>query len=439
MEVPANLLWRIQPMRVDLAFGQKGLTVDLPEGFRYRVLEARSAVPLDSAEEAVRRALDAPTASLPLRDLARGKPSAAISVCDITRPVPNRLILPAILSDLETAGIPRGKVTILIATGLHRPATPAEVREICGEDIAARYRIVNHNARALAEHRHLGSTASGTPVYIDERFISAALHITVGFIEPHLMLGFSGGRKLIAPGLAAQETIKVLHSPQFMRDRHACEGSIEQNPLHLELLEIARMARHDFLVDVALARGTGQRPIAAVFAGDPVQAHREGVRLVSQVMLETLDEPVDAVITTGAGYPLDLTFYQSIKGITAASQVVKPGGKILLMAACTEGAGGKEFSKLLAEHGSDRKFMDHILHAPVVVDQWQLEKLGLVTCNAEVLYHVPGLPDEFQGSLWGKAYPTADAAVQALTSGLAPAATIAVIPEGPYVLARARP
>ncbi len=425
-------------MRVNLAFGQKGLTVDLPEGFRYRILEARSAVPLENPEDAVRSALEAPIGRPPLRELARGKPSAAISVCDITRPVPNRLILPAILSDLEAAGISREGVTILIATGLHRPATPGEIREVCGEEIAARYHIVNHNARALAEHRHLGSTASGTPVYIDERFVSAALHITVGFIEPHLMLGFSGGRKLIVPGLAAQETIKVLHSPKFMRDPHACEGSIDQNPLHLELLEIARMVRHDFLVDVAPARGAGQRPIAAVFSGDAVQAHREGLRFVSQVMLETLDEPVDAVITTSAGYPLDLTFYQAIKGITAASQIVKPGGKILLMAACAEGSGGKEFTELLTEHHSDHKFMEHILHSPVVVDQWQLEKLGLVTRNAEVIYHVPGLPAEYHGSLWGKAYPTADAAVQALTSALAPGSTIAVIPEGPYVLARAR-
>lgn len=424
-------------MRVNLAFGQKGLAIDLPEEFQYRVLEARSAVPIEHPEEAVRRALDAPTASQPLRHLARGKSSAAISVCDITRPVPNRLILPAILSDLEAAGIPHEKVTILIATGLHRPATPSEIREICGEDIADRYRIVNHNARALAEHRHLGSTASGTPVYVDERFASADLHITVGFIEPHLMLGFSGGRKLIAPGLAAQETIKVLHSPKFMRDHRTCEGSIDQNPLHFELLEIARMVRHDFLVDVALARGTGQRPIAAVFAGDPIQAHREGVQFVSQVMLETLEGPVDAAITTGAGYPLDLTFYQSIKGITAASQIVKPGGKVLLMAACEEGSGSNEFSELLTEHSSGSKFMEHILHSSVVVDQWQLEKLGLVTSHAEVLYHVPGLPQEFHGSLWGKSYPTADEAIEALTLALPPGANIAVIPEGPYVLARA--
>jgi nickel-dependent lactate racemase len=359
-------------------------------------------------------------------------------VCDITRPAPNREVLPPLLTRLEGAGIPRHRITILIATGLHRPATEAEIREICGEWATGKYRVVNHHARQLAEHRSLGHTASGTPVFIDERFLSADLHITLGFIEPHLMLGFSGGRKLIAPGLAAEETIKVLHSPKFMRDPRAVEGSIEENPLHRELLEIARLARHDFLVDAALARGTGQRPIAAVFAGEPVAAHRQGMELVSQVMLETLDEPVDAVITTAAGYPLDLTFYQAVKGITAAANVVKPGGKILLLAECAEGPGGAEFSQMLAKHSSHRDFMDKIAGAPIVVDQWQLEKLALVTAKAEVLYYVPGLPREYHASLWGKAYATPEAALGALASSLPPNAHIAVIPEGPYVLAQVR-
>jgi nickel-dependent lactate racemase len=359
-------------------------------------------------------------------------------VCDITRPAPNRVVLPPALERLEAAGIQRERITILIATGLHRPATEGEIREICGEWVAENYRVVNHHARQLAEHRYLGDTASGTPVFVDERFVSADLHITLGFIEPHLMLGFSGGRKLIAPGLAAQETIKILHSPKFMRDFRAVEGSIEENPLHLELLEIARMARHDFLVDVALAQGTGQRPIAAVFAGEPVAAHRQGVEFISQVMLEILDEPVEAVITTAAGYPLDLTFYQAVKGITAASHIVKPGGKILLLAECAEGPGGAEFSQMLAKHPSDRGFMEEIAGAPVVVDQWQLEKLALVIAKTEVLYYVPGLPRGYHVSLWGKAYLTAEAAISALTSSLSPGARIAVIPEGPYVLAQVR-
>src|SRR3954466_7144345 len=312
-------------MRIDLAFGKTGLAVDLPEKFRYRVLEARSAKPLPDWQAALEAALDRPIGAPPLAELARGKQSAAISVCDITRPAPNRRTLPPVLRRLQEAGIPRERITILIATGLHRPATEDEIREICGPEIAAAYRVVNHDARDLGSHRHLGLTVSGTPVHIDERFIGADLHITLGFIEPHLMLGFSGGRKLIAPGLAAQETIKVLHSPKFMRDVRTKEGSIEDNPLHDELLEIARMARHDFIVDVALAEG---RAIAAVFAGDAEKAHRTGYEFISRVMLQKLEEPADAVITSAAGYPLDLTFYQSIKGVTAAQHVVKDGGRI---------------------------------------------------------------------------------------------------------------
>ena len=424
-------------MKVNFAFGRTGLTLELPEGFDYRVLEARSAVPLDDPASAIAQALDAPTGRPPLIEMARGKRTAAISVCDITRPAPNREILPPVLARLEAGGIPREGITILIATGLHRPATEAEIREICGEETADRYRVLNHRARELAEHRSLGKTASGTPVHIDDRFISADLHITLGFIEPHLMLGYSGGRKLIAPGLAAQETIKVLHSPRFMRDRRAAEGSIDDNPLHRELLEIARMARHDFLVDVALGRGTPRRPIAAVFAGDPEAAHRQGVEFVSRVMLETLDQPVDAVITTAAGYPLDLTLYQALKGVTAASHIVKPGGKILLLAACQEGVGGPEFARMVNEGLSDQEFMKKIEGAPVTVDQWQLEKLALVTARADVLYYVPGLPSEYYPVLWGKACASAEEALGKLTTSLKSGARIAVIPEGPYVLARA--
>ncbi|HSU67451.1 MAG TPA: nickel-dependent lactate racemase [Tepidisphaeraceae bacterium] len=421
-------------MRIDLAFGKTGLPIELPDGFRYRVLEARSAKPLPDWQAALEAALDHPIGAPPLAELARGKQSAAISVCDITRPAPNRRTLPPVLRRLETAGIRRERITILIATGLHRAATDAEIREICGPEIAAAYRVVNHDARDLASHRHLGSTASGTPVHIDERFIAADLHITLGFIEPHLMLGFSGGRKLISPGLAAQETIKVLHSPKFMRDTRSVEGSIEDNPLHRELLEISRIARHDFLLDVALTR---DREIAGVYAGDPVLAHRAGVEFVSHVMLETLDEPADAAITTSAGYPLDLTFYQAIKGVTAASHIVKPGGTILLAAACQEGAGAPEFCRMLREGLSDAEFLRKIAGAPVDVDQWQLEKLALVTTQRKLLWHVPGVPPEYHDGLWGRSFPTIQAAIGALSASLPVGANIAVIPEGPYVLAKA--
>lgn len=420
-------------MRTEMAFGKAGLQIDLPEGPAYRLLEARSARPLPDHNTALAEALDSPISSLPLKDLARGKRTAAISVCDITRPAPNRIVLPHVLRHLAEADIPRENVTVLIATGLHRPATEAEIVEIVGPELRGELNVVNHHAKTLAEHRHLGSTASGTPVYVDERFIAADVHITMGFIEPHLMLGYSGGRKLIAPGLAAQETIKVLHSPRFMRDPRSMEGSIEDNPLHRELLEIARMARHDFMVDVALTR---DRRIAGVFAGNGVAAHAAGVEFVSRTMLEEIDAPVDLAITSCAGYPLDLTFYQTVKGITAAQHIVKPGGRILVFAECAEGAGAPEFQEMMKRFASDREFMDFIGGNPVTVDQWQLEKLAMVTTRRQVLFYTPGLPSEFRPSLWGPAFDSPDAAIAAALAGLPRGASVAVIPEGPYVLAR---
>lgn len=420
-------------MNVTLAFGKTGLQLTLPDDYRYRVLEARSATPLADASAAIAKALDAPIGRPPLEEMARGKQSAAISVCDITRPVPNRLMLPPILARLERAGVPRDGITILIATGLHRGATAAEIREIVTPEIAANYRVENHDARSLPSHRPLGKTRSGTDVYVDERFVAADLHITLGLIEPHLMLGFSGGRKLIAPGLAAQETIKVLHSPRFMRMPEAIEGVVEQNLLHHELLEIASMARHDFLCDVALAQ---DRRVAGVFAGEPVEAHRRGVEFVSRALLEQLDAPVDAVITSSAGYPLDLTFYQAIKGVTAAQHIVKPGGRILLVAECSEGAGAPEFRDMLRGLGSYRGFLDRIANVPVTVDQWQIEKLALVGIRMDIFYYVPGLPAEYQAAFGAKTFSSMEAALAAFTSELPSGASVAVIPEGPYVLAR---
>jgi nickel-dependent lactate racemase len=420
-------------MQVRFAFGKSGLTLNLPPQYSYEVLEARSASPLPDGKSAIEDALDRPCAGPPLSEIARGKKSAAISVCDITRPAPNRLVLPPLLRRLEEAGITRENVIIMIATGLHRAATEPEIAEILGPEVYGTVRVGNHNARNREEHRYLGDTKAGTPVWIDERFMAADLHITLGFIEPHLMLGFSGGRKLVAPGLAAQETIKVIHSPRFMRDVRAVEGSVADNPLHKELLEVAGMARHDFLVDVALTR---DRSIAAVFAGEPVAAHAEGMRFVSRVMLEELPEPVDAVITSCAGYPLDLTFYQAIKGITAAQHIVRPGGRILLIAECAEGPGAHEFCQLLKRTRSDAAYLDSIANSPVIVDQWQLEKLALVTRKLDVFFYTPGLPAEYHDALWGRIFTNADTAIQALFEGLGPDARVALTPEGPYVLAK---
>src|SRR3569833_97796 len=279
-------------MEIDFAFGRDRIRLNLPEGRHYSLVESRSAKPLADRDKSLADALEHPIGCAPMAELARGKRTAAIAVCDITRPAPNQVTLPPLLDRLHAAGIPAEGITILIATGLHRGATKAEVETIVGPETARRYRVENHDAKDFAAHEPLGSTRRGTPIYIDRRFLQADLHITLGFIERHIMAGFSGGRKLVAPGMAAQETIKVLHSPKFMRERMATEGSIEGNPLHEELLEIARMVRHDFILDVTL---TQERRISGVFAGDPVRAHAAGVRFMRENSTFPMASLADAV------------------------------------------------------------------------------------------------------------------------------------------------
>jgi nickel-dependent lactate racemase len=284
--------------------------------------------------------------------------------------------------------------------------------------------------------------------------MAADLHITLGFIEQHLMLGFSGGRKLIAPGVAAQETIKVIHSPRFVREPLATEGSIAGNPLHDELLEIARMARHDFILDVTLAQdagaqdsgtqnggnqdgGTQARKISGVFAGDPVKAHAAGVAFVERTCLERVEEPVDAVITSSAGYPLDLTFYQCVKGITSATHMVKPGGRILVVAQCAEGVGSPEFARRLSRMKNFQGFLEEIKTAPVEVDQWQLEKLALTGEKFELFFFTPGVTRGQLGFLAEWCYSSLQEAVAATLAGLPSDARVALVPDGPYTFAQA--
>ena len=423
-------------MKIKLAFDKSGAVVKLPANVRTTILEPRFAGEVSDAGAALAEAIRSPMQSPPLEELASGKKSAVIAVCDITRPAPNRLVLPHVTAALEKGGIPRANIRIIIATGLHREATHAELDEIVGPEMLSRYETVSHRARVEAEQVFLGETSSGTKVYIDRRFVEADLHVTLGFIEPHLMAGFSGGRKLIAPGCAGETTIKRLHSPHFMRDAQVTEGCYPDNPLHRDLLEIARLAGHHFVVDVALTRTRG---IAAVFAGEPVAAHAEGVRFVRESTLAAVEEPADAVLTTSGGYPLDLTYYQAIKGITAAAHVVKPGGTVLLVAACTEGLGGPEFTELVRQASDWKTLLADLEDSPVRIDQWQAEKLALVAAKAKLSFCLPGISQDDHRCLWGPAFDTPQQALDDLLARIPAGGSLVVIPEGPYVFSQLEP
>lgn len=420
-------------MKVHLEYGRTGLDVDLPDRNVVGCLQYRLADPLAEPDSAVRQALANPTSTPPLAELARGRRNACVVISDVTRPVPNRILLPPILETLETAGIPRSEILILVATGMHRPNLGDELIEMIGPEIAANYRIENHHGPVREEHTYLGETKRGTPVWVDSRYVAADLKITTGLIEPHFMAGFSGGRKLICPGLAGLDTVKVWHGPKFLEHPNARIGCLDGNPVHEENTEIGRMAGCDFIANVVI---DAKRQILCVVAGDMVAAHREGVAFARKPVTATLPEPVDIVVTTSAGYPLDATFYQCVKGMVGAMPIVKPGGTIILAAALSEGIGSHEFQQVINDNPTIDGFMDRILHQGYfVMDQWQIEELAKAKRHANVKVVSDGLPADTLRRLYIEPAPSVEAAVADSLAEYGPDATIAVIPKGPYVLA----
>jgi len=421
-------------MRVRLEYARSGLEVELPDDRVVRKLAYKDAPPLANPAGDLERVLASPNSAPPLAELAVGRTDACIVICDITRPVPNELILRPVLATLEAAGIPRSKIQILVATGLHRPSTQDEIVEMVGAEIAARYRVEDHHGQEINEHTYLGVSPRGVPIWIDSRYVRADLKITIGLIEPHLMAGFSGGRKLICPGIAALETVKVWHGPDFIEHPKADCGILDGNPVHEENTWIARHAGCDFIVNVVI--DSDRRPLKFV-AGDMEAAFLEGVEFVRQVVIDRVSEPVDIVVTSSAGYPLDTTFYQSVKGLTGALPIVKQGGTIILAAGMTEGIGSADFQALFREHSSLEAFVERILGKDYFrLDQWQLEELAKVRRKAKVKIVTDGLAAETIDSLFVESAPSVEQAVAESLAEYGPTATIAVIPKGPYVLAQ---
>jgi len=423
-------------MNIHLSYGKHGLDVEIPENHLLGVLSFGASTPLVNPEEKIARSLREPIGSPPLAEMAAKAKSACIVVCDITRPVPNKQLLPPVLQTLEENGIVRSSITILVATGLHRPSSAAELDLILGEPIVSKYRVIDHHASVPEEQGFLGETKRKTPVYIDTRYLEAELKITVGFIEPHLMAGFSGSRKMVAIGCAGEETIKTLHSPRVLDDERCREGSIEDNPLHHELIEISRMAGHDFVLDVSL---DANRNITGVYAGHPQKAHAAGMEAVRRTVGATLKERADIVVTTCAGFPLDLTYYQAIKGMTAALPVLKKGGMLILAAECSEGLGSERFTAMATRFGTAAEFDEWIHHHPVDIDQWQLQECLKALRQGDVVVVSGGIRPEHKEKLFVRSADSVEDAVTAGIQKFGPQTTIAVIPKGPYTLVDVSP
>ncbi|HXI31176.1 MAG TPA: nickel-dependent lactate racemase, partial [Vicinamibacterales bacterium] len=306
-------------MRVRLDYGADGLDVDLPDD-RATIIEPRVRAAVADPGAALVSALRAPIGAPPLREVARRGGRVAISVCDITRAQPRREMLDALFEEMPD--VRADDVTILIATGTHRSNTPAELEAMLGADIVRRCRVVNHDSRDASTLAHVGDTATGVSVYLNRLWLDADLRITTGFVEPHFFAGFSGGPKMVAPGLAGLATTLTLHDARRIGDPMATWGITEGNPIHDDIREIARMTGVHFAVDVTLNHA---QQITAVFAGELFAEHRAACAAATRDAMREVRMPFDVVLTTNAGYPLDQNLYQAVKGMSAAAQVVKPG------------------------------------------------------------------------------------------------------------------
>ncbi len=421
-------------MKITLRYGKQGLGVELPDSNVTHVLRQHKLPVYDEPRAAVAEALTEPIGAPPLAELARGRTDACIIVSDLTRPVPNADILPPLLNALRQAGVADESILILVATGLHRGNTDDELREMLGGDVVGSgVRVENHDARDADSHVWLGETERGTPAAIDRRYVEADLKILTGLVEPHLMAGYSGGRKAICPGVAARETIMAFHGPGMIEPSAARNGNLIANPVHQEALAVCAMAGGaDFLVNVTLDE---ERAITGIFAGDMQQAHVAAMVRCEEQTKVVIDEPADIVVTSGGGYPLDLTLYQGTKGVVGASGICREGGTIIIAQENAEGLGGPEYTRLVTEVADPHAHIRGTLAgAEYCVDTWQFHVVEKVMRDCEVLNVSSGLTaDEKQRCF----IPAADSVEEAVRSALArygPEASIAVLPDGPYVL-----
>ncbi len=421
-------------MQVRLRYGSEGLLATLPDGNVTAVLHLNRVPLLPDPLTAVREALQTPIGSPPLRDVARGRPEACVVISDITRPVPNRLILPPLLHALADAGLGPERVTILVGTGLHRPNTDDELREMVGEGVfGCGARFVNHVARSVSEQVELGTTPGGVPVVIDRTYVEAGLKILTGLIEPHLMAGYSGGRKAICPGISGLETIKAWHGPRLLEPAECRAGNILGNVEHEEALAVGRAAGADFIVNVTM---DDQRRVTGVFAGDMEQAHMAGMAYAERQCKVVVAEPVDIVLTTNAGYPLDLTFYQGVKGMSAALPILRRGGTIIAAHKCEEGIGNEEFTRLLLQTPDIEEYVAATYRPDVfTIDQWQFHMMAKVLRHADAVLNLSdGIDYETLSQCFVTPIRSVEEGIERALRKHGPDATIAAIPDGPYVL-----
>jgi nickel-dependent lactate racemase len=366
-------------MRVALPYGEAAIEATVPDSAT--VLAPRVTTPLPDVDAAVRAAIARPIASPPLARIARRGQRACVVVSDVTRPVPNTIILPPVLEALESAGVDRADITLLIGTGLHRPSRADERERILGPEISAKYRIVDHDARDPATHRRLLTTARDVDVELNRMYLDADIRVVTGFVEPHLFAGYSGGGKAVLPAIAGAAAIMANHDARMVGHPKAIWCTTEGNPIFEEMRDVALRSDVSFCVNVTLDE---RKRISGVFAGKLVAAHDAAIAQAARQALVPIPHPYDIVIATNMGYPADLVLYQSVKGMSVAAQACATGGSILLVAECREGLGAGEYTHLLRSEAAPEAMLRLIARGETAIDQWQVQVQAMVQARCDV-------------------------------------------------------
>jgi nickel-dependent lactate racemase len=414
-------------VKVELAYGRTGTSIEVPDDAE--VILPVEAPALPDEQDAVARALMQPLGGPPLSELVAGAPRVAVVFPDLTRPMPNRTVLPPLLGALQRAGVPDDRITLLCATGTHRQATAAEMAELVSPAVASRYAIVDHDA-ASAEHVSVGEV-DGVPVLLQREYVEADVRIVTGFVEPHFFAGFSGGPKAVCPGLAATDTILEAHHPRRIADSRATFVTRHGNPVHDFVRAATALASPQLSIDVAINRSRG---VTAVFAGPLTVAHDAACHHVGAQAVRIVPAPYDLVVSTNGGHPLDRNLYQAVKGMAAADRIVRDGGVIVMAAACADGVpDGGAFSRLLAAARCPSD-LTGASDGPEL-DRWQAQVLGRVLERSEVQLYSEGLGDDAIRSALLVPVHDLGTAVRAARARLGGAARVAVLPEGPLTVA----
>jgi nickel-dependent lactate racemase len=408
-----------------LLFGEGTIDLSLPE--TVSILDMKRVEPLPDPEGAVYTALADPIESPPLAELAQGKGNACVVISDITRPVPNKVILPPLLQVLEESGIGRENITILIATGMHRPNEGEELESMVGRQIMENYRIVNHYCRKPEVYQKIDEI-EGAPIEVNKLYLDADLKILTGLIEPHFYAGYSGGRKAILPGISSFETMKFMHSYKMIDHPKVTNCLLEGNPFHEYGIRVTEIVGVDFILNVVINK---ERKVTGVFAGHYDHAHVAGCERVYENSTVTLDSPVDLVITSGGGYPLDATFYQMSKPLISAKDILEKGGTILLACECREGLGNPEFCGILRSVCTPQEFFEGYCDPEnFVIDQWCAQNIYQVMDYAGKVYS-PGLSQEDLEKMGAIKVENIQETVHGLLSSHE---NVVVVPDGPYVV-----